>query len=34
MKTEKTIFRNGWESLGFRSYQEYLLSDFWREKRA
>ena len=24
---------NGWKALGFESYQEYLMSDLWREKR-
>ncbi|KYK20675.1 hypothetical protein AYK24_09800 [Thermoplasmatales archaeon SG8-52-4] len=23
----------GWKALGFGSYQEYLLSDFWADKR-
>jgi len=24
---------NGWQSLGFKSYQEYLMSDMWKEKK-
>lgn len=24
---------NGWEALGFETYQEYLLSEFWEQKR-
>lgn len=24
---------NGWASLGYKSYQEYLASDYWKEKR-
>ena len=24
---------NGWQSLGFKSYNEYLQSDLWKEKR-
>ncbi len=24
---------NGWQALGFKSYQEYLESDFWKQKR-
>ena len=24
---------NGWEALGFNTYQEYLMSDLWLEKR-
>jgi hypothetical protein len=24
---------NGWQSLGFKSYHEFLQSDLWKEKR-
>jgi 5-methylcytosine-specific restriction endonuclease McrA len=24
---------NGWKALGFKSYQEYLVSELWQDKR-
>lgn len=24
---------NGWQSLGFKSYKEYLMSPYWQEKK-
>jgi len=26
-------FKTGWQALGFKSYNEYLLSDIWISKR-
>ena len=30
---KKEMGMNGWQALGFNSYQEYLLSDIWTSKR-
>lgn len=29
---EREIFKTGWKALGFKSYNDYLLSDVWRER--
>lgn len=30
---DKTICKTGWESLGFKSYKDFLSSKFWNDKR-
>jgi len=29
----KDIYKYGWEALGFNSYNNFLLSEFWEKKR-